>query len=175
MSIALLTLALVGTLMFAWSTLEGYLVPGAPREVRPHFLLGLFGTFLLVMAHSFIMFFLIATGVEMKGMDSEKGWGDSFRRRTVAMKARVFPAMTLALLLLILNFMLGAAAHTRLIPPLLHQGLAWLTLLVCTLALVREYEVLGENNRLIAEAGRRRRADPGPAPSKSEPGRAKPD
>ena len=44
-----------------------------------------------VMAHSFIMFFLIATGVEMKEMEKAHGWGDSFRRRTIAMKGRVFP------------------------------------------------------------------------------------
>jgi hypothetical protein len=160
MSIALLTLALVGTVAFAWSTLGGYRVPGAPREVRPHFLIGLVATFLLVMAHSFIMFFLIATGVEMKGLEKEKGWGDSFRRRTVALKARVFPVMTLALLLLVANFILGAAAHTRVIPAVVHEGLAWLTLLACVFALGREYEVLGQNNRLIAEAGKRR-ADSG--------------
>ena len=29
-------------------------------------------------------------------MEKGRGWGDSFRRRTVAMKGRVFPVMTLA-------------------------------------------------------------------------------
>jgi hypothetical protein len=158
MSLALLTLALVGTAAFAWSILEGYRVPGVAAELRPHFLLSLVSTFLLVMAHSFIMFFLLATGVEMKGMEKEKGWGDSFRRRTVALKGRVFPPMTLALLLLLANFVLGAAAHTRAVPARVHEGLAWLTLLVCLFALRREYQALGENNRLIFEAGQRRRA-----------------
>jgi hypothetical protein len=41
-----------------------------------------------------------------------------------------------------------------------HEVLAWLTLLACVFALGREYEVLGQNNRLIAEAGKRR-ADSG--------------
>ena len=68
------------------------------------------------MAHSFIMFFLIATGVELKDMEKAAGWGDSFRRRTVRMKGQVFPAMTAALGLVITNFILGAAAHTRAIP-----------------------------------------------------------
>ena len=98
------------------------------------------------------MFFLIATGVEMKDMEKEQGWGDSFRRRTVAMKGRSFPAMTLALLLVVANFILGAAAHTRAVPAGVHEALAWITLAVCVLALYREYRVLGENNRLIAEA-----------------------
>jgi hypothetical protein len=105
------------------------------------------------------MFFLIATGVEMKDLEKEKGWGDSFRRRTVAMKGRVFPVMTLALLLVIANFILGAAAHTRAIPAIVHEGLAWLTFVVCVYALWREWEVLGENNRLIEEAGVRRNAN----------------
>jgi hypothetical protein len=155
MSISLLTLALVGTLTLLGSIVGGYRIAGAPA-MRAHFLLSLLSTLLLVMAHSFIMFFLIATGVEMKDLEKEKGWGDSFRRRTVAMKGKVFPAMTLGLLMVIANFILGAAAHTRAIPMLDHEGLAWLTFAVCVYALWREWQVLGENNRLIEEAGKRR-------------------
>jgi hypothetical protein len=161
MAIALLTLALVGTLSLLYTIVGGYQVPGAAALVRPHFLVGLVSTTLLVMAHCFIMFFLIATGVEMKDMEKARGWGDSFRRRTVAMKGRVFPALTLALLLVIANFILGAAAHTRALPAVVHEGLAWTTFTVCVYALYREWQVLGENNRLIAEAAARRRDEPG--------------
>ena len=158
MAIALLTLALVGTVMLLGSLLGGYRVPGgAPALMRAHFLLSLVSTMLLVMAHSFIMFFLIATGVEMKDMEKEKGWGDSFRRRTVAMKGKVFPAMTFALLLVIANFILGAAAHTKAMPAIVHEGLAWATFAACVYTLFREWQVLGENNRLIDEAATRRR------------------
>jgi len=161
MAIALLTLALMGTLGFLGSILGGYRVPGgAPALMRAHFLLSLVSTMLLVMAHCFVMFFLIATGVEMKDMEKEKGWGDSFRRRTVAMKGKVFPVMTLALLLVIANFILGAAAHTKAMPAVVHEGLAWTTFAVCAYALYRDWQVLGENNRLIAEAGMRRRSRP---------------
>jgi hypothetical protein len=161
MAIALLTLALVGTLALAGTVVAGYTVtPGA--SVRSHFLAALGSTFLLVMAHSFVMFFLIATGVELKDMEKARGWGDSFRRRTIALKSRVFPVVTLALLLVIANFILGAAAHTRVMPAWLHGGIAWGTLFTCLLALYREYRVLGDNNRLIAEAASRRE---GPAPA----------
>ena len=156
MAIALLTLALVGTATFLWSILLGYGADLRGPMIRQHFVVSLGSTLLLVMAHSFIMFFLIATGVEMKDMEKAEGWGDSFRRRTVAMKARVFPVMTLALLLVIANFILGAAAHTRALPTWVHSVLAWGTLLVCLVALWREYQVLGENNRLIAELSSRR-------------------
>jgi hypothetical protein len=156
MAVALLTLALVGTLALLGSILGGYQAGGAAAAVRSHFLLSLVATLLLVMAHSFIMFFLIATGVELKEMEKDRGWGDSFRRRTIALKGRVFPAMTLALLLVVVNFILGAATHTRVLPALVHEGLSWLTFAVCLLALHREWTVLGENNRLIAEAGARR-------------------
>jgi len=158
MAIALLTLALVGTLSLLGAIVGGYRVPGgAPGLMRAHFLLSLVSTMLLVMAHSFIMFFLIATGVEMKDMEKERGWGDSFRKRTVAMKGKVFPVMTLALLLVIANFILGAAAHTKAMPAAVHEGLSWTTLAVCAYAVFREWQVLGENNRLIAEAATRRR------------------
>ena len=161
MAIALLTLALVGTLSLLGSIVGGYRVPGGPPALmRAHFLLSLVSTMLLVMAHSFVMFFLIATGVEMKDMEKEKGWGDSFRRRTVAMKGKVFPAMTIALLLVIANFILGAAAHTKAMPAVVHEGLAWTTFVVCAYALFREWQVLGENNRLIDEAATRRRSHP---------------
>jgi hypothetical protein len=156
MSIALLTLALMGTLGLLASIVGGYAVPGSVLAVKPHFLLALFSTVILVMAHSFIMFFLIATGVEMKDMEKEHGWGDTFRRRTVALKGQSFPLMTSALLLVITNFILGAATHTKVLPALVHEGLSWLTFAVCVAALWREVQVLGANNRLIEEAGLRR-------------------
>jgi hypothetical protein len=155
MAIALLTLALVGTLALAATVVGGHTVASGPA-VRMHFMAALGTTFLLVMAHSFVMFFLIATGVELKDMEKERGWGDSFRRRTIAMKSRVFPVVTVALLLVIANFILGAAAHTRAIPAWVHGGIAWGTLVTCLVALYREYQVLGDNNRLIAEAASRR-------------------
>jgi hypothetical protein len=153
MAIGLLTLALVGTVSLLATVLLGH---QAALDVRRHFLLALATTTVLVLAHSSIMFFLIATGVEMKELEARQGWGDSFRRRTVRLKSRVFPVATLALLLVIANFVLGAAAHTRALPVWTHGLLAWATLAACALTLVREYQALGENNRLIGEAGRRR-------------------
>jgi len=158
MAIALLTLAVVGTLTLAGTIIVGYQVPGHATWMKFHFLAALGTTTLLVMAHSFIMFFLIATGVELKEMEKARGWGDSFRRRTVAFKSRVFPAMTVALLLVMANFILGAATHTRTLPAWAHEGLAWGTLVVCVVTLRREYLVLGDNNRLIDEAAARRRS-----------------
>jgi hypothetical protein len=152
MSIALLTLTLMGTLALAGTMVLGYL-PAVP--LRHHFLAALGSTFLLVMGHSFIMFFLIATGVALKEMEKGRNWGEGFRRRIVAMKQRVFPLMTGALLIVIANFIVGAGAHTRALPGWLHAGLAWITLGVCLITLHREYRVLGENNRLIEEAGLR--------------------
>jgi hypothetical protein len=152
MSIALLTLTLMGTLALAVTMVLGYLVPG-PGVMRQHFLGALGSTFLLVMGHSFIMFFLIATGVAMKEIEKDRGWGQDFRRRLVQMKSRVFPLMTGTLLLVIANFIVGAGAHTRALPSWLHAGLSWATLITCVVALHREYRVLGENNRLIEEAG----------------------
>ena len=160
MGIALLTLAAVGTFSLALTTLLSYVSPPGAAWMRQHFLLALGSTFLLVMAHSFLMFFLLATGVELKDMEKERGWGDSFRRRTVAMKSRVFPLMTSALLLVIVNFMMGAAAHTRAVPGWAHQVIAWGTLAVCAAALWREYLAVGANNRLIAEAASRREDTP---------------
>src|SRR5438128_2446179 len=113
----------------------GYEVPAQVLHLKAHFLLALLSTTLLVMAHSFIMFFLIATGVEMKDMEKERGWGDSFRRRTIRLKSESFPAMTFALLLVLANFILGAAAHTRALPARVHEVTAWLTLLTCLFAL----------------------------------------
>ena len=70
--------------------------------------------------------------------------------------SRVFPVMTSALLLAVVNFMMGAAAHTHAVPRWVHEALAWATILTCLLALYREYRALGDNNRLIGEAASRR-------------------
>jgi hypothetical protein len=152
MAIGLLTLAGLGTLGLLATVLLGYRVPGAAVTLKTHFMAALLSTTLLVMAHSFIMFFLIATGVEMKEKEKAAGRGDSFRRRTIALKARIFPMLTAALLLVMANFILGAAAHTRALPAWVHEVTAWVTLLACAMAFVRAYGVLGDNNRLIAEA-----------------------
>ena len=154
MAIGLLTLAALGTLGLAATMLFGYRVPALP--LKTHFMAALLTTTILVMAHSFIMFFLIATGVELKDLEKAGSWGDSFRRRTIALKSRIFPLLTGALLLVIVNFILGAAIHTRALPAWVHEATAWMTLLTCVLALVRSYRVLGDNNRLIAEAATRR-------------------
>jgi hypothetical protein len=158
MAIGLLTLAALGTLGLAAAVLFGYLVPAVP--LKTHFMAALLSTTLLVMAHSFIMFFLIATGVEMKELEKARGGGDSFRRRTIALKSRIFPLLTGALLLVIVNFILGAAAHTRALPAWVHEGTAWVTVVTCLLALARSYRVLGDNNRLIAEVATLREDSP---------------
>jgi hypothetical protein len=142
----------VGTLSLAATMVLGYLPP-VPGSIRQHFMAALGSTFLLVMGHSFIMFFLIATGVAMKEVEKEQAWGQDFRRRIVRMKSRVFPLMTGCLLLIMANFIVGAGAHTRALPGWLHGGLAWVTLITSAVTFYREYLVLGENNRLIEEAG----------------------
>lgn len=158
MAISLLTVTLLGTLSLLGTMLLGYRVASGAAPVKTHFLAAFGSTTLLVMGHAFILFFLIATGVELKDMEKAHGWGDSFRRRTIALKGRVFPLATLTLLLVMANFILGAAAHTRALAPLVHETLAWTTLAFCVLTLHREYRALGDNNRLIGEAGQRRRA-----------------
>jgi hypothetical protein len=160
MAISLLTVTLLGTLSLLGTMLLGYGVAAGAVLVKTHFLAAFGSTTLLVMGHAFILFFLIATGVELKDMEKAQGWGDSFRRRTIALKGRVCPLATLTLLLVMANFILGAAAHTRALPPLAHEILAWTTLACCGLTLHREYRALGDNNRLIAEAGARRRSSP---------------
>ena len=152
MAIGLLTLTALGTLGLLATVVLGYQVPGAVATLKTHFMAALLSTTVLVMAHSFVMFFLIATGVEMKEMEKAAGRGDSFRRRTVALKSRIFPLLTGALLLVIANFILGAAAHTRVVPAWVHETTAWSTVLVSLAAFVRSYRVLGDNNRLIDEA-----------------------
>jgi len=160
MAIALMTLALMGTVALLGTVVLGYAESGASVALRRHFLAGLGSTTLLVMAHSFIMFFLLATGVELKNLERERGWGQSFRKRTLAIKAQVFPAMSAALLLVIANFILGAAAHTRVLPVWAHEGLAWLTVTACVATLWLEVQALGRTNALILEAGRRRAGQP---------------
>jgi hypothetical protein len=156
MAVSLLTLTLLGTLSLLATIVWGYRVPADPNQLRLHFLLAFGSTTLLVMGHAFVMFFLIATGVEMKEMERAHGWGDSFRRRSVGLKSRVFPVATLTLLVVMANFILGGAVHTRALPALVHEIVAWATLALSAVALHREYRALGDNNRMIAEAGRRR-------------------
>ena len=51
-------------------------------------------------------------------------------------------------------------SYIPILPPLVHEALSWLTLAVCVATLWREYQVLAANNRLIEEAGLRRKSRP---------------
>ena len=77
--------------------------------------------------------------------------------------------LTGALLLVIANFILGAAVHTRALPGWVHEGTAWATLVTCLAALARSWRVLGDNNRLIAEAASRREDNPSTRPTGANP------
>lgn len=154
MAFALLTLALVGTLAFVATGVSGHLLAHAAFDVKRHFLYALGATTVLVAAHSFILFFLLGTGVQMKELVQARGLDAALRRRLSALKARVFPAATVTLLLVVVNFALGAAAHTRAVPARAHAAWAWATLAACIFTLARAGQALNENSRIIAETTR---------------------
>jgi len=60
------------------------------------------------------------------------------------------------------GFRARRSIHPRAIPARVHEVLAWVTLLTCAFTLQREWRVLGDNNRLIAEAALRREDTAGP-------------
>ena len=136
--------------------------------MKTHFMAALLSTTLLVLAHSFVMFFLIATGVEMKELEKAARLGRLLPPPDRCPEVADLPLLTGALLLVIANFILGAAVHTRALPAWVHEGTAWATLATCLAALVRSWRVLGDNNRLIAEVASRREDSPPRPPDRDQ-------
>jgi len=126
----------------------GYRVPQAGAFAR-HFSLALASTFLLSLAHSMTMFFFIGTGKHLKELVREHGLGREIVQETILYKNKLFPVMMAAILLTMVQFILGGGVHTRLIPAWIHHILAWLALGSNLYCFLLEAKYLIANSRLM--------------------------
>jgi hypothetical protein len=138
----LLTIAgLVATII------AGYLA--SPGHVAQHIMFALSSVVIGLFSQSMTMFFFIGTGKEIK--DKVKGTGEEkdVVQRTRDFKSRVFPTALYAMLAIMTTFILGGGVASHSTPIWLHNGLAFVCILLYGRAYWVQLHAMDENARLM--------------------------
>jgi hypothetical protein len=126
------------------TSIAGFLA--APGHDAQHIFFALATVVLGLFSQSMTMFFFIGSGKEIK----EKAGGDAMVvQRTKQFKARVFPAATYAMLVLMVTFIMGGGVRRGLTPHWLHLTLSIATVLLYARAYWIEIRAMDENARLM--------------------------
>jgi hypothetical protein len=121
-----------------------------------HVLFGFFSTFLVTLSQSMTMFYFIGTGKQIKDLVVGLPAGPGLVQRTKIFKARVFPPALWAMLFTMATMIIGGGVHTHVswTPPLLHAGLAAVSLYFNIVAFWKEAKYMMENNLVMEEVNR---------------------
>ena len=154
---ALLTVGWIATLTYLATGYVGYAREGS-RGGDLHVLLALAASLLILFSHSWIMFYLIGTGKAIKEAVTEHRLPEEWIQRTKDFKNHCYPAMMLAMALVMATFILGGGVERRVLPGWIHHALVYLALMSQLRALWRETGALKDNRDLMTEADRTLRA-----------------
>lgn len=137
-------LLLVVSAISAWVT-------KTPEAPFAHMYWGVATSLLGLFAHSFTMFFFIGTGKAIKEMckDHEAAW--PFIARSRSFKMKIYGKAMLAILMLIIQPVIGAAVYSGRLNSHWHLFGFFVTLAVQAWAFGVELKYLGLNNVLMAE------------------------
>jgi hypothetical protein len=125
--------------------------PGMPR----HVIAALASSLLLMLSQSWILLYLLGTGKVIRDAVREGGLGpeplaDSRRLRRIC-----YPAILLAVALVMATFLVGGVVASKGAPPWVHHALFWAAIAVQAVALWIEWWGLAGNERLLVEVDRR--------------------
>src|SRR5262245_18833621 len=154
MVLALLTTALLSIICFIATVLMGFMV--VKTTLSQHVLFGFFTTFLVTLSQSMTMFYFIGTGKQVKDLVASLPGGPQLVQRTKIFKAKVFPPALWAMLFTMATMIIGGGVHTRVTwtPPLLHAGLAAVSIYYNVVAVWNEARYMIQNNLLMEEVDR---------------------
>lgn len=154
MVLGLLTAALISIVCFITTLLMGFSV--VKTTLAQHVLFGFFTTFMVTLAQSMTMFYFIGTGKQLKDLVATLPKGPAIVQRTKVFKAKVFPPALWAMLFTMATMIIGGGVHTKVswTPPLLHAGLAAVSLYFNIVAFWKEAKYMIENNMLMEEVDR---------------------
>jgi hypothetical protein len=146
MAQVLLTLTLISMAGLIATIVAGY--RSSPVHASTHILIALATVIVGLFAQSMTMFFFIGMGKEIK---EASGQNAEVVRRTRVHKAKVFPAATYAIAVLMVTFIMGGGVRTGKTPVWLHTALAAASLVLLGRAYVVELKAMEDNARLMEE------------------------
>jgi hypothetical protein len=153
MALALLTASLVSLVCLLATAVMGFMMPDH-AGLAQHFMFGLFTTFMVTLAQSMTMFYFIGTGKQVKELVANRPAAADFIQRTKRFKAKIFPPAVWAMLFTMSTTIIGGGVDTRVIPAIVHSGLAAAALYFNIVAFWREAKYMIEQNILMEEIDR---------------------
>ena len=151
---SLLILGLVATAGFLYSGLRGYQGDSNPAALREHLYWALGAGLLMLLSHSAIAIYLVATARMAKSLAGEHALEARYAAESRRHALRAVPAIAAAVLLLVLCVAAGGGMFARFAPPWLHHASIYAALAAHLVALRQEIVHLGGQDRLIAELDR---------------------
>jgi hypothetical protein len=183
MAIALLAGTVLALAGFLLTSVQGFAVathvlqtsPMVKMLVTKHVAYAVTTVLLSLFSQSMVIFFFIGTGRLVK--DEIAGFAQADRRAVLDVlrdfKRRTSPPATFALLAAIAVFVLGGAAHVRVVPSWVHLTAALVAVATHFWALGAEWTAFVENGKLMADPAayvrRRPVAVAGPVPAPPQP------
>jgi hypothetical protein len=146
MAAALLTLTALSILGIGASFVLAFR-DGASAHVG----LAVFATMLNLLAHSFMMFYLIGKGKAVREAVAEARLDGDYYRRIARLRAPVFSRATLAMAILMAAAIIGASVDVGVLSSIPHAVLAALALAAQLYALVTEVHALTGTARVVDE------------------------
>jgi hypothetical protein len=146
MAAALLTLTSLSILGIGASFVLAF-----ERGATSHVGVAVFATMLNLLAHSFMMFYLIGKGKAVREAVTEAGLEGDYYRRVARLRAPVFSRATLAMALLMAAAIIGASVDVRVLPSWPHALLAAAALAAQVYTLITEIAALTGTARVVDE------------------------
>ena len=130
-------------------------------DVWRHISVGIFSTFVTLLAHSMMIFYLIGKGKAVKDamLDGGRATPDDPQLRTyvgriAAARKPVFTVATLAMSVTMVAAIIGASVDTGVLPPMVHAFIAYGAIAFNLAALRAEINALAESSRVVDEVNR---------------------
>jgi len=133
----------------AWTT--GCAAAWWPAPHGTHFLLALAATVITLLVHSLVLLYFLGTGKSLQEAVDAHRLDPEILTWTHTAKRRVFPLLGLAALTTVATAILGGAADTGRVPPLVHGVLGTLALVLNVWAFGRQIVVIGQNSIVIGD------------------------
>ena len=146
MAAALLTLTTLSILGIGASFVLAFL-----DAATSHVGIGVFATLLNLLAHSFMMFYLIGKGKAVREAAQEAGLDGDYYRRMARLRAPIFSRAPLAMAILMAAAIIGASVDVRVLPAWPHMLLAAAALAAQVYTLATEISVLTGSARVVNE------------------------
>ncbi len=151
---SLLILGLVATAGFLVSGLRGYQGESDPVALRQHLYWALGAGLLMLLSHSAIAIYLVATARLARAVAGEHALQPRYAAEARTHARRAVPAIVAAIVLLVLSVAAGGGLFARFAPAWSHRVLIYAALAAQLLALRQEMVHLTGQDRLIAELDR---------------------